>query len=79
MTHKLVLLTRLYGCVAKGRCNPLKSLPVGYRYFVSDYDLKQYVKTFFERPAVFVFLEHSQDFFRSQSVAQTVGRGFDLL
>ena len=25
-----------------------------YRYFVSDYDLKQYVKAFFEKPAVFV-------------------------
>ena len=41
-----------------------------YRYFVSDYDLKQYVKTFFLRPAGFIFLEHAQDFLRLQSVAQ---------
>ena len=30
-----------------------------YRYFVSDYDLKQYVKTFFKRPAAF-FRAHSR-------------------
>ena len=41
-----------------------------YRYFVSDYDLKKLVKNFFKRPVVFVFLEHTQDFFTSQSVAQ---------
>ena len=33
-----------------------------YRLFVSDYDLKQSVKTVFKRPAVFGFLEHTQDF-----------------
>ena len=32
-----------------------------YRYFVSDYDMKQYVKTFFQRLAVLI-LEHTQDF-----------------
>ena len=38
---------------------------------VSDYDLKQYTKKhFFERPAVFMFLEHTEDFFKSESVAQ---------
>ena len=36
-------------------------LPKRYGYIVSDYDLKQYVKTFFKRSAVFVFLEHTQD------------------
>ena len=41
-----------------------------YRYFVSDYDLKQYAKTSFKKPAVFVFLENTQEFFRSQAVAQ---------
>ena len=38
-----------------------------YQYFVGDYDRKQYVKTVFKRPAVFVFLEQTQDFLgRSQ-------------
>ena len=45
-----------------------------YRYFVRDYDLKQYVKTFFKRPAVFTFLAHTQDFLgRSQSRNQRQG------
>ena len=30
-----------------------------YRYFVSDYDMKQCVKTFFQRPAVLIFRAHS--------------------
>ena len=46
-----------------------------YRYFVCDYDLKQYVKTFFKRPAVFVFLERTQIFLGLQSVAQPGRRG----
>ena len=33
-----------------------------YRYFVRDYDAKQYVKTIFERPVV-LFLEHTKDLF----------------
>ena len=43
------------------------SLKNRYRYFVRDYDLKQYVKTFFKRPAVFVFLKETRLFLgRSQ-------------
>ena len=51
------------------------SLQNRYWHFVSDYDLKQCVKTVFERKPVFVFLEHTQNFFRSQSIAQPWGRG----
>ena len=40
-----------------------------------DNDLKQYVKTFFKSPAVFVSLEHSQFFFRLQSAAQPGAKG----
>ena len=47
-----------------------------YRYFVSDYDLKQYVKTFFFKTSCFYFLEHAQDFLRLQSVAQPGERGY---
>ena len=35
---------------------------VSYRYFVSDYVLEQYVKTFFKRLELFL-LEHTQEFF----------------
>ena len=31
-----------------------------YRYFVSDHDMKQYEKTFFQRPAVLIFEVHSR-------------------
>ena len=34
-----------------------------YRYFVCDYVLKKYVKTFFKILVVFIFLEHTQKFF----------------
>ena len=46
-----------------------------YRYFVNDYDLKKYVKKIFKRPAVFVFLEHTQDFFDVAVCGATRGRG----
>ena len=42
LTQYSVLLTRLFGCVAGD-----VSLQNRYWYFVSDYDIKQYVKTFF--------------------------------
>ena len=67
-----VLLTRPYGCAAEERCISLQNR---YRYFVSDYDLKQYVKTFFLRPAAFVFLEQSQDFFKGRSQWRNHGEG----
>ena len=51
------------------------SLQNCYRYFVSDYDLKQYVKAFNKKTSAFVFKEHTQDFSTSQSVGQPGGRG----
>ena len=47
------------------RVRKMQSLPSRYQYFVSDYYLKQHVKTVFKRAAVAVFLEHTQDFFGS--------------
>ena len=56
------------------------SLQNRYQYFVSDYDLKQYVKTFFEKPAVFFFFRTHSRFFlgRSQGGA-TRGMGLSKL
>ena len=42
--------------------------------FVSDYDLKQHVTTCFKRPAVFVFLEHTQNFL-GRSQLRNQGKG----
>ena len=72
VTQLSVLLTRLYGCAAEERCISLQNR---YRYFVSDYDLKQYVKFFFLRPAAFVFLEQSQDFLKVAVSGATTGKG----
>ena len=51
------------------------SLQKRYRYFVSDYDLKQHVKTCFKRPAVLVFLEHTQNFFLGRIQLRNQGEG----
>ena len=45
-----------------------------YRYFVSDYDMKQCVKTIFQRPAILIFRAHSTF---CQSVAQLGRRGLN--
>ena len=42
---------------------------------VSDYDLKQNVKTFFKRPAILIFLEHSEGFFLGRSQSRNQGNG----
>ena len=44
--------------------------PLATLLLVSDYDLEQYVKTLFLKTSCFYFLEHTEDFLRSQSVAQ---------
>ena len=51
LTQKPVLLTRLYGCVGKRDA----SLQNRYRYFVSNYDMNQYVKTLFSKISCFDF------------------------
>ena len=48
----------LYGCVAELRKRHV-SMQNCYRYFVSDHDMKQCVKTFF-KDQLFWFLEHTQ-------------------
>ena len=46
------------------------SLETRYRYFVSDCGLQQNVKTFFKRPAVFVFVTvHSRLFYVAVTMA----------
>ena len=56
LTQYSFLLTCFCGCVAEETGKPAESLPV----FVSDYEMKQYVKTFFQGPAVLIFRAHSR-------------------
>ena len=72
--HKCDAVIRLinspYGCVADYGCK----LHNRYRYFFSDYDLKQYVKTFF-KTSCFCFFESTLKIFldRSQLRSQREG------
>ena len=51
------------------------SVQYRYRYFVSDYVLKQYVKIFFKRLVVFVFFRAHSKFFLGRSQLRKQGKG----
>ena len=51
------------------------SVEYRYRYFVSDYVLKQYVKTFFKRLVVLVFFRAHSKFFLGRSQLRNQGKG----
>ena len=72
-SHKSDAILRLINTplrMCRGRHTSLQNC---YRHFVSDYDMKHYVKTFFLfEDQLFRFLEHTQDFEVAISGATTV-------
>ena len=75
LTQYSVLLTRLYTDVSRKRHVSLQNR---YQYFVSDYEMKQWVKKIFFKPAVLI-LEHTQDFqFTISGATRVKGRKLHL-